>query len=44
MRFLRAELAALASVYAYGLKVGVISDLHTNPNYNPTISEDFDCV
>jgi hypothetical protein len=44
MRFLRAELAALASAYAYGLKVGVIADLHTNPDYNPTISVDYDCV
>jgi hypothetical protein len=44
MRFLRAELAALATATAYGLKVGVIADLHTNPYYDPTISADYDCV
>lgn len=44
MRFLRAELAALAAATAYGLKVGVIADLHTNPNYNSTIAAKYDCV
>ena len=44
MRFLRVELAALACASAYGLKVGIITDLHTNPQYDPTISTDYDCV
>ena len=35
MRFLRYELAALAAASAFGLKVGVITDMHTNPNYDP---------
>jgi len=43
MRFLRAELAALAAATAYGLKVGVITDLHTDNYYNPTISANDDC-
>ena len=44
MRFLRYELAALAVASAYGLKVGVITDMHTNPNYDPNISSKYDCV
>lgn len=44
MRFLRVELAALATATAYGYKIGVIADLHTNPNYNPNISANYDCV
>jgi hypothetical protein len=44
MRFFRTELAALAVASAYGLKVGVITDLHYNPDYDSTISAKYDCV
>ena len=44
MRFLRVELTALAIASAYGLKVGVITDLHSNPSYDPTISAKYDCI
>ena len=44
MKFLRAELAALAVASAYGLKVGILADLHTNNYYDTKVSVDYDCV
>ena len=43
MPFLKFELAALALTSAYGLKVGVISDMHTNMYYDDYGGEDADC-
>ena len=37
-------MAVFSAATCQGLKVGVISDMHTNLDYNPTGSEDDNCT